>query len=253
MVDAEDFRHGGNYPGGKNGMGVWQSLINQMPPHDVYIEPFLGSGAILRRKKPACSSVGIDCDPRAIAAFPEFRVPGLSLVTRDARQCLAEYFGIRESTARWSGPRFKVQSHKKHLIYADPPYLGSTRGQRRRYECELMTEAEHRELLDILTSIPAMVMISGYRSELYDRVLANWRRVDRWVSTRGGMRKESTWMNYPEPVELHDYRFLGRDCHDRLRVRRKIARHIAKLRRLPAVERAAILHALNAVNGKERA
>jgi hypothetical protein len=41
------------YPGGKNGTGTFQKIINQMPPHDVYIEAFLGSGAVMRLKRPA--------------------------------------------------------------------------------------------------------------------------------------------------------------------------------------------------------
>jgi DNA adenine methylase len=41
------------YDGGKGAMGVAQWIINQIPPHRVYIEPFLGGGAVLRLKKPA--------------------------------------------------------------------------------------------------------------------------------------------------------------------------------------------------------
>ena len=40
------------YPGGKAGAGVYQTIINLMPPHDVYIEPFLGGGAVMRLKRP---------------------------------------------------------------------------------------------------------------------------------------------------------------------------------------------------------
>ena len=40
------------YPGGKRGAGVYQTIINLMPPHDVYIEPFWGGGAIKRQKRP---------------------------------------------------------------------------------------------------------------------------------------------------------------------------------------------------------
>src|SRR5919198_2325026 len=57
------------YPGGKNAPGVYQTIINHMPPHEVYIEPFLGSGAILRLKRPARVNIGIDADPQAIAKW----------------------------------------------------------------------------------------------------------------------------------------------------------------------------------------
>ena len=60
------------YPGGKNAPGVYQTIINHMPPHAVYIEPFLGSGAILRLKRPARINIGIDRDPQAITTFQSF-------------------------------------------------------------------------------------------------------------------------------------------------------------------------------------
>ena len=33
-----------SYPGGKGSSGTYQNIINQIPEHDVYIEPFLGAG-----------------------------------------------------------------------------------------------------------------------------------------------------------------------------------------------------------------
>src|SRR5919198_4161482 len=57
------------YPGGKNAPGVYQTIINLMPPHEVYIEPFLGSGAIMRLKRQARLNIGIDSDPQAIAQW----------------------------------------------------------------------------------------------------------------------------------------------------------------------------------------
>ena len=54
------------YPGGKNGSGVYQTIINLMPPHEVYIEPFLGAGAVMRLKRPAARNIGIDLDPEAL-------------------------------------------------------------------------------------------------------------------------------------------------------------------------------------------
>ena len=56
-----------SYPGGKAGAGVFQQIINQIPPHRVYIEPFLGGGAVLLHKRLAVASIGIDCDTAACA------------------------------------------------------------------------------------------------------------------------------------------------------------------------------------------
>jgi len=56
------------YPGGKNGGGAYQTLINLMPPHSVYVEPFLGSGAVMRMKRPAGVNIGLDLDGDALQA-----------------------------------------------------------------------------------------------------------------------------------------------------------------------------------------
>src|SRR5712691_7390835 len=62
------------YPGGKAGAGVYQTIINQIPPHDVYVEPFLGDGAVLRRKLPARRSIGVETDPETLKLWA--RAPG---------------------------------------------------------------------------------------------------------------------------------------------------------------------------------
>lgn len=86
------------YPGGKNGEGVYQRLINQIPPHRVYIEPFLGSGAVLRHKKLAEISYGIE---RSITTFKRWEnqnLPGLTVINADAISWLKKY--------KWQGDEF---------------------------------------------------------------------------------------------------------------------------------------------------
>jgi hypothetical protein len=56
-------------------------------------------------------------------------------------------------------------------------------------------------------------------------------------------------MNYPEPVELHDYRYLGRNFRERERIKRKTQRWERKLRSMPALERHAIFAAMQSVRG----
>jgi hypothetical protein len=55
------------YPGGKGGAGVYQTVINGMPRHEVYVEPFLGGGAVMAAKRPACLNIGVDLDAEVIA------------------------------------------------------------------------------------------------------------------------------------------------------------------------------------------
>jgi len=65
---------------------------------------------------------------------------------------------------------------KDCLIYADPPYLLSTRTQKM-YSHE-MTEEEHIEMLEVLAAHPGPVVLSGYESKLYsERLRHGWDKV----------------------------------------------------------------------------
>jgi DNA adenine methylase len=86
------------YPGGKNGAGVYQTIINLMPPHQVYIEPFLGGGAIMRLKRPAQLNIGIDLVASVIQAMQTF--------TSDSAKSGARGAGFMNS--RWTRSRIAV-------------------------------------------------------------------------------------------------------------------------------------------------
>jgi DNA adenine methylase len=60
-------RSGSCYPGGKG--SVYQKLINLIPPHEVYVEPFLGAGSVMLHKRPTSLNIGIDIDADVIAAW----------------------------------------------------------------------------------------------------------------------------------------------------------------------------------------
>lgn len=63
--------------------------------------------------------------------------------------------------------------------------------------------------------------------------------------TRGGLRTESLWFNFDEPVQLHDYSFLGENFRQRERIKRKKERFIARLQKMDKLERQALLAALD--------
>lgn len=216
------------YPGAKQVMS--RAIINQIPPHRLYVEPFLGTGVIMQTKLPALANVGIDRDPAMVAAAQSWvsTVQPLTLLSGDSLEWLR--------ASSWFGDEF---------VYADPPYVRSARRSARdlyRYE---MTDEDHVRLLDILCHLECPVMISGYHSELYDEYLSGWRLLTVEVMGHAGLNTECLWMNYPEPVKLHDYRFLGEDRTDRQRIKRKKDRWLAKLRAMPVLERRAILWALS--------
>lgn len=86
------------------------------------------------------------------------------------------------------------------LIYADPPYLLSTR-HGKQYRCE-MNETEHEELLNVLLKHKGPVLLSGYDSDLYNRILKGWHREEAASYTQiGSKKKEILWMNFEPPKE----------------------------------------------------
>lgn len=227
-----------SYPGGKAGSGVYQKIISQMPPHDVYVEPFLGGAAVMARKLPARINIGIDADPVVVASIARTGIgrPGRLLLVGDAIAYL--------QCCRY-GP--------SALVYCDPPYPIEVRtSQRRIYRCEL-SQGDHVSLIRALVRLDALVMVSGYRCSMYDEGLAGWRRVEYSTTARsGGRRQECLWCNFPEPGELHDYRYYGRDFRERERISRKRARWLSRLSKMPVLERRLLESAITEVRFRER-
>lgn len=87
------------------------------------------------------------------------------------------------------------------LIYADPPYLLSTR-HGKQYRCE-MTDSEHIDLLDALKAHKGPVIISGYDNQLYDDALHNWNRDIAYSRTQTcALRQEVIWMNFEMDLQM---------------------------------------------------
>jgi hypothetical protein len=237
------------YPGGKAGAGVYQRIINQIPPHQVYVEPFLGDGAVLRRKRPAARTIGVEIDPAVAARFAG-EVLGAEVHCCCGISWLKHAFGLHRVSAEGEtrNPAAAAagggSGGPTWFIYCDPPYVLSTRRCGPIYRHEF-SEAQHVELLAVLRRLACPVAISGYWSQLYARELADWRMISFQAITRGGrLAREHLWMNYPAPAELHDYRYLGNNKRERERIARKVRTWSAGLRRLPALERQAILGGL---------
>lgn len=91
------------------------------------------------------------------------------------------------------------------LLYVDPPYLSSTR-RSLQYVHEMHTEAEHAELAEALNQTTAAVVLSGYHSLVYDRLYADWERVEIPASTQqsgaNAARTEVLWMNFTPGDQL---------------------------------------------------
>lgn len=209
------------YDGGKNADGVYQKIINNMPPHRRYFELFLGSGAIARRKRPAKETYVCDLDSRCIEAIEKAGIPNLSASAGCGVAFLRQFSGFC----------------KDDFIYLDPPYLYKVRAaQRPIYRHEFGAVDQHMELLIAARDVSmsgAMVMISGYDSDLYRKMLPDWRQVEFKATTRSGrVATEVLWCNYERPRELHDYRFLGENFRVREKLGRRKATILGKLDRM---------------------
>lgn len=228
------------YNGGKNGSGVYQTIINCIPPHTVYVEAFAGSAAIARRKAPAASSILMERDPAVVDQLRRC-VPAAIVMECDALQEL-----LHRAASDLTG----------WFVYLDPPYLHSTRSRLDLYTFEL-SDGDHLHLvasvLPALTAAGARWALSGYRSAMYDAAAAahGWHRTDFQAQTRRGPRTESLWTNY-DPMQIlpAELTYHGKDYRDRERLRRKAARWTAKLAAMPDRDRAYLIQAMLATAGK---
>ncbi len=224
MVDI--FKH---YPGSKNVNGTYHKIINLIPPHEKYIEPFLGGGAILRHKLPAAVTVGNDLHTGIYEIWKNYQMPGFEIHNIDALQLLSSL----------------GTGNRNIFVYLDPPYpMESRRCSKAIYNCEL-SDQYHENLLQFILTVDFNCMISTYPNKLYSKLLKGWKKYEFKSITRAGNSYEVLYMNYPTPTKLHDYRYLGRDCWERQGIKRKIERRVNTLSKLPILEQRAIILALN--------
>lgn len=255
------------YPGAKWSIADW--IIRFFPEHRSYLEPFLGSGAVLSNKPPSAIETVNDMDGEIVNLFecirrdPErlareiyftpysrqiyentyrkkprnrferarqycircnmghgFRANGErtgwknDIQGRERSYALRYWNGMPEQIIEVAERLKKVQIENRPavelierfnfpnvLIYADPPYLLSTRhGKQYRHE---MTESDHAALLDTLKNHRGSVIISGYKSELYDDMLQGWHTAETESFTQTMTRKtEVIWANFEIQEQL---------------------------------------------------
>ena len=110
------------------------------------------------------------------------RLQGVELYCGDALDLIERYDG--EST----------------LTYCDPPYPHSTRTVAACYTHE-MSDADHERLLVAVKRAQGMVVLSGYRSAIYDAALEGWERHEFHMANHSGQtrrknrRVEVVWLN----------------------------------------------------------
>lgn len=217
-----------SYFGGKGGSGTYQKIINQIRPHKTFIVPFLGNCGVLRHIRPADNVICTDANKDVVKKWKQAKLP-FNIKYGNAFKLLSDHLNKNDDGSRT-------------VIYLDPPYPKySRKSSRNRYNVE-MTIEEHQELLKLIKQLKCDVLISTYENDLYKQELKDWRLIKFSSMTHSGTATEYLYMNYPEPTELHDYKYLGDDFRKREQVRKKRKRHLDKLLSLPILERNALIH-----------
>lgn len=161
--------------------------------HKTIVRAFMGHGSDSATR--GCKTgFRAKCHDRALPSQEWSRWPSsIPAFTERLRGVVVEHRDAIEIIQRYDSP--------ETLIYADPPYLFSTRCDRAAahshgYRHE-MTDTEHRRLADALRGCRAMVVLSGYPSELYDGELyRDWERFERRHTADGGKGStEAIWVN----------------------------------------------------------
>lgn len=254
------------YPGSK--WNLADRIVELLPEHKTYLEPYFGSGAVLFTKQPSAIETVNDLnddvvnlfhviqqEPEALAekifltpysrkiydkaweVRPENEIDkALNFVIRSVmshgfrnieksgwkmdvngreRAYAVKHWNdlpelIQEMTLRLKEVQVECRpavelidkySREDVCMYVDPPYLLSTR-TRKQYTVE-MEDHDHEELLDILNQSRARILLSGYDSELYNKQLRNWERVEFAATAEHGLpRTEILWMNYQPKKQL---------------------------------------------------
>jgi len=117
-------------------------------------------------------------------------VEGLPEIAQRLQRVQIEHAPATEVIVRYDTP--------DTVFYADPPYVHSARGDAAAYGLE-MTDEDHEALAQVLNRVRGRVVLSGYRTGLYDRLYRTWRRVDaeeRNCHSVRRPRRESAWLNF---------------------------------------------------------
>jgi DNA adenine methylase len=196
-----------------------------MPPHDVYVEPFAGSGVVARNKRPASRTILVDRNADTVASLRARVDDAWDVRVGDGIEFLERH--------AFSG---------SELVYCDPPYVRSSRRSDRRIYRHELSDADHERLLLALRGLPCHVVVSAYPTPLYAKWLTGWHCSEFPVTTRGGPAIECVWTNFSHPSALHDDRYIGESFRKRQDARRRLTSLRGRLARLSPPERAVIHH-----------
>ncbi len=205
----------GRYFGSKSNDGTFQNIINHIPPHNVYCEPFAGKASIFKRKKLAEYNYLSDLDDKVVLMLEKYKESLFEFCPEYLSVSRLNYFESIRKVIEAHGNR------KQIFIYLDPPYLFKTRKCDKRYKYDFGTYEEHNELLNLILYWndrfkDVKFMISCYANVQYFSKLKGWNIHSFNAKTSNGTADEYIYYNYDiEKTGLHDYSYLGRNNKER--------------------------------------
>lgn len=160
--------------------------------HKLLVRSFLGRGSDSATRQCRVGFKTLMSEERSLPAQAFATWPdSIPVFTERLRGVVVENAPANEIINRFDTPNT--------LIYADPPYLHSTRtamkGPAHGYKHE-MTDDDHRALANVLREARGMVVLSGYPSDLYQELYGDWvRHTTSAVADLGTKRTEVVWLN----------------------------------------------------------
>lgn len=213
-----------NYVGGKSGNGTYQNIINEIPKCNVFIDAMVGGGGIFKNLELPEITVINDIDINVIDKYINDSLGNNIRISNLDYRVVCNIYDSCET-----------------VIYFDPPYhFESRKSKQKRYFKEWSND-DHIEFLGYVQSLKSKIIISHYPFYLYDQVLDGWRTKEFQSMTRKGLVTEKLYMNFSQPLQLQDYRYIGVDFTDRQRIKRQNQRIISKIKNLPILQRNALI------------
>lgn len=216
------------YMGGKSRSGVYQNIINKIPPHKTLAIPFLGNCGVLRNIKWPSKVIASDIDPFVIDSWKKHtqNLP-IWLFNEDWFRFICSLFDEEDL-----------------VIYLDPPYPWMTRKSTKSYQFEMNDDDHIRLLGELLRFKKAKILINTYENPIYSKMLEYWNKISYLTRTRGSNVTETLYWNFDGPYRLHDYNFFGGNFKEREHFKLKKERLVSKFEAMTELEQGFYLDAL---------
>lgn len=212
--------------GNKGGQGIKEPLLNCVPIANRYFSLFYGQGGF--ENLPDFKNIKWSCSEKC-QGLQSFSTMQASIVENDYKSLID-----------------KNNCTSDDFVFADPPYMLSTRRSGKRYYKHEFSTENHIEFLSYASGSPAMWLITHPPCALYNRLLQSWLKIPMGYQTRNGYFEDCIWLNFnPKLVELVTYKYLGNNFIERQQIKRKRANLVKKFKALTFHEQQAILQELD--------